>query len=224
MDFRRIRTLHGPNYWANFPVLEAVVDLGELRDQSSEMLPGFNDRLRTWLPSLIEHRCSVGERGGFFQRLERGTYMAHVLEHVTLELQTLAGSQCGFGRARELEEDGVYKVAIQYEEESLARHCLETGRRLVLAAVHDHAFEVETELKQLRELSYDVRLGPSTFAIVRAAKARSIPFRRLNKSSLVQIGHGSKARRICTAETDRTSAIAESIAQDKELTRKLLRA
>ena len=89
MDFRRIRTLHGPNYWANFPVLEAVVDLGELRDRSSEMLPGFNDRLRTWLPSLIEHRCSVGERGGFFQRLERGTYMAHVLEHVTLELSLI---------------------------------------------------------------------------------------------------------------------------------------
>lgn len=224
MDFRRIWTLHGPNYWANFPVLEAVVDLGELRDRSSELIPGFNDRLRGWMPTLIEHRCSVGERGGFFQRLERGTYMAHVLEHVTLELQTLAGSQCGFGRARELEEDGVYKVAIQFEEEGLARHCLETGRRLVLAAVHDHTFDVDTEIKQLRELSYDLRLGPSTFAIVRAAKARSIPFRRLNKSSLVQLGHGAKARRICTAETDRTSAIAESIAQDKELTRTLLRA
>ncbi|HND56679.1 MAG TPA: hypothetical protein PLV92_29875, partial [Pirellulaceae bacterium] len=124
MEFRRIWTLGGPNYWANFPVLEAEVDLGPWKDRSSEEIPGFNDRLKTWLPTLIEHRCSVGERGGFFQRLDRGTYLAHILEHVALELQTLAGSNCGFGRARELEEDGVYRVAIQFEEESLGRDCL----------------------------------------------------------------------------------------------------
>jgi cyanophycin synthetase len=223
MDFRRIWTLNGPNYWANFPVLEVLVDLGDLRDRSSELIPGFNDRLRSWLPTLVEHRCSVGERGGFFQRLERGTYMAHILEHVTLELQALAGSSCGYGRARELEEDGVYRVAIQFEEEPLARACLETGRQLILAAVHDAPFDVAAEIVRLKEMAYDVRLGPSTFAIVKAAKARGIPFRRLNRHSLVQLGIGAKARRICTAETDRTSAIAEAVAQDKELTRLLLK-
>lgn len=224
MEFRRVWALRGPNYWANFPVLEAELDLGTYKDRSSEEIPGFNDRLKSWLPTLIEHRCSVGERGGFFQRLDRGTYLAHILEHVALELQTLAGSNCGFGRARELDEDGVYRVALQYEEEALGRACLETGRRLCLAAVHNEPFDVTAELANLRELSYDVRLGPSTGAIVRAAKARGIPTRRLNRESLVQLGYGARARRICTAESDRTAAIAETIAQDKELTRELLRA
>lgn len=224
MEFRRVWALRGPNYWANFPVLEAEVNLGENKDRSSDELPGFNERLKAWLPSLIEHRCSVGERGGFFQRLERGTYLAHILEHVSLELQTLAGSNCGFGRARELEEEGVYRVALQYEEEALGRACLETGRRLCLAAVHDSTFDIAHELNELKELAYDVRLGPSTGAIVRAAKARGIPIRRLNRESLVQLGYGARARRICTAESDRTAAIAETIAQDKELTRELLRA
>ncbi|MFO0904688.1 MAG: cyanophycin synthetase [Pirellulales bacterium] len=224
MLFRRVWALRGPNYWANYPVLEAEVDLGEFKDRSSEELPGFNERLKSWLPSLIEHRCSVGERGGFFQRLERGTYLAHILEHVTLELQTLAGSNCGFGRARELDEDGVYRVAIQYEEEALGRACLDAGRKLCMAAVHNQPFDVDATLAELRELSYDVRLGPSTGAIVRAAKTRGIPVRRLNRESLVQLGFGARARRICTAESDRTAAIAETIAQDKELTRELLRA
>ncbi|MFO0886550.1 MAG: hypothetical protein U0894_20615, partial [Pirellulales bacterium] len=92
MEFRKVNALRGPNYWANFPCLEAWVDLGEWKDISSEMIPGFNDRIMGLLPTMIEHRCSVGERGGFFQRLHRGTYMAHILEHVTLELQTLAGT------------------------------------------------------------------------------------------------------------------------------------
>ena len=224
MEFRRVRTLRGPNYWANFPVIEVEVDLGEFKDRSSEEIPGFNDRLKSWLPSLVEHRCSVGERGGFFQRLERGTYLAHILEHVSLEIQTLVGSNCGYGRARELDEEGVYRVAIQYEEPELCMACIETARNLCMAAVHDRPFDVAAELAKLRELSYDVRLGPSTGAIVRAAKARNIPMRRLGKESLVQLGHGKKARRICTAETDQTAAIAETIAQDKELTRELLRA
>ncbi|MFM9066911.1 MAG: cyanophycin synthetase family protein, partial [Planctomycetota bacterium] len=224
MEFRRIWTLRGPNYWANFPVLEAEVDLGDWKDRSSDEIPGFNSRLKTWLPSLIEHRCSVGERGGFFQRLERGTYLAHILEHVALELQALAGSDCGYGRARELEQEGVYHVALQFEEEDLGRACLEAGRELCLAAALDQPFDVAATIARLKELSYDVRLGPSTRAIVRAAKARGIPHRRLNRDSLVQLGHGARARRICTAESDQTSAIAETVAQDKELTRSLLRA
>lgn len=224
MEFRRVWTLGGPNYWANFAVIEAEVDLGEWKDRSSEEIPGFNERLKSWLPSLVEHRCSVGERGGFFQRLDRGTYLAHILEHVTLELQTLAGSNCGFGRARELEQDGVYRVAIQFEEEALARECLDAGRALCMAAVLDQPFDVAATVERLKEISYDVRLGPSTMGIVRAAKSRGIPSLRMNQESLVQLGYASQARRICTAETDRTSAIAETVAQDKELTRKLLRA
>src|SRR3974390_2386663 len=136
MELRKVRALRGPNIWAGFPVLEACVDLGPLKEAPSDELPGFNERLMAWLPSLIEHRCSVGTRGGFFERLRRGTYQAHILEHVTLELQSLAGTEVGFGRARETSEEGVYRVAIEYDNEELARACLTAGHELCLAAVH----------------------------------------------------------------------------------------
>ncbi len=223
MQILKVNKLRGPNIWANYPVLEAWVDLEELKDTSSEMIPGFNDRLKGWLPSMIEHRCSVGERGGFFVRLDRGTYMAHILEHVTLELQTLAGTPVGFGRARETNKEGVYKVAIAYKEEKLGLICIDKAFELIMAAVHDRPFDIEAEVAKLRDFAHDVCLGPSTRAIVDAAKARSIPWRRLNEGSLVQLGYGIHQRRICTAEADSTSAIAESIAQDKDLTRMLLR-
>jgi cyanophycin synthetase len=224
VEFRKVLALRGPNIWANFPVLEAWVDLGELNDASSELIPGFNDRLKSWLPTMIEHRCSVGERGGFFQRLERGTYPAHILEHITLELQTLAGTPVGYGKARATSEEGVYKVAIRYHEEELGRAALATARELFLAAVYDRPFDVAAEVEKLRDLKHQVCLGPSTNSIVQAAKARGIPSRRLNSGSLVQLGYGARQRRILAAETDRTGAIAEAIAQDKELTRALLRA
>src|SRR3569832_1981655 len=135
MDIRKVLALRGPNIWASFPVLEALVDLCECKDSPSDTLPGFNDRLMAWLPSMIEHRCSVGERGGFFQRLRRGTWLGHILEHVTLELQTLAGSPVGFGKARETAEEGVYKVVVRYKQEEVGRAALEVARRLILAAV-----------------------------------------------------------------------------------------
>lgn len=223
MQIQKILALRGPNIWSRHPVLEAWVDLGPLKDSSSKDFPGFNDRLMAWLPSMIEHRCSVGERGGFFQRLRWGTYLAHTLEHTTLELETLAGTPVGYGRARETSTEGVYKVAIRYQEETLGRACLETARELLLAAVFDLPFDVNDELKRLRELADRVCLGPSTAAIVDAARLRNIPTRRLNAGSLVQLGQGIKQRRIWTAETDYTSAIAESIAQDKQLTKTMLK-
>ncbi|MGE0605740.1 MAG: cyanophycin synthetase [Pirellulales bacterium] len=224
MEFRKVLALRGPNVWARFPVLEAWVDLGPLKDSPSDELPGFNERLMAWLPTMVEHRCSVGERGGFFERLRRGTYQAHILEHVTLELQTLAGSAMGYGRARENSEDGYYRVAIRYEEESFARDCLETARRLLDAAVYDKPFDVRGEIDRLCKVG-DVRLlGPSSRAILAAAEARDIPATRLTTGILVQLGQGCKQRRIKAAETDRTGSIAESIAKDKELTKRLLRA
>ena len=221
MEFRKVLALRGPNIWANAPVIEAWVDLGNL-DRPSSDFPGFCDRLMNWLPSMIEHRCSIGERGGFFQRLRDGTYPGHILEHVTLELQSLAGVDMGFGRARETSEAGVYRVVFKYKEESLARACLATARELVLAAIHDRPFDVRAEIQRLRDLGHQACLGPSTSAIVEAAMARGIPTRRLNTCSLVQLGYGARQRRIQASETDRTGAIAEQIAQDKELTRMLL--
>jgi cyanophycin synthetase len=224
MEFRKVLALRGPNLWASFPVLEAWVDLGVLKDAPSNELPGFAERLMAWLPSMIEHRCGLGYRGGFFERLRDGTYAGHILEHVCLELQSLSGAEISFGKARETTEEGVYKVIIEYLEEDHGRATLESGRQLLLAAIYDQPFDVAAEVKKLRSLYQNVRLGPSTGAIVRAAVDRDIPFRRLNEGSLIQFGQGSKQRRILASETDRTGAIGESIAQDKEMTRRLLRA
>jgi cyanophycin synthetase len=224
MEFRKVLALRGPNVWANSPVLEVWVDLGPWKDSPSNTLPGFNDRLMGWLPTMIEHHCGIGERGGFFQRLRTGTYLGHILEHVTLELQSLAGVEVGYGRARETSEEGVYRVVFKYKDESLARACVATSRELILAAIEDRPFDVKGEIERLRDMAHDVMLGPSTNAIVEAARSRGIPTRRLNNMSLVQLGYGAKQRRIQAAETSRTGAIAEEIAQDKDLTRTLLRA
>jgi cyanophycin synthetase len=223
MEFRKVLALRGPNIWTNSPVLEAWVDLKEL-DRPSTDFPGFNDRLMSWLPSMIEHRCSIGERGGFFQRLRDGTYPGHIMEHVCLELQSLVGREVGFGRARETSEAGVYRVVVAYHEERLARECLNAARELVLAAIHDRPYDLKSELDRLRDFAQDACLGPSTGAIVDAAIARGIPAWRMNTESMVQLGYGVKQKRIQAAETNRTGAIAEEIAQDKELTRTLLKA
>jgi len=222
MEITSLKVLRGPNQWASFPVLEAWVDLGHLEDYPSNTLPGFNDRLMRWLPTMVEHRCTIGERGGFFERLRTGTWLGHILEHVTLELQSLAGTTVGFGRARETKTRGVYKVAIEYKEEKFAIACLHAAHRLIKAAIAGEAFDVPGEIKRLRKVLLEEQLGPSTRSIVEAAAARGIPARRLNDGSLVRLGLGAKQRRIVAAETDRTGAVAESIAQDKELTRTLL--
>src|SRR5262249_30944979 len=163
--------------------LEAWVDLKELKDSPSNILPGFNDRLMAWLPTMIEHRCSIGERGGFFQRLRDGTWPGHILEHVTIELQTLAGTPVGFGKARETSEEGVYKVVVRYRDEHLGRACLLAGRELVMAAIYDTPYDVAAEIARLQNLADRVCLGPSTAAIVKAAEARDIPPPPLNSRS-----------------------------------------
>jgi cyanophycin synthetase len=204
--------------------LEVIVDLGDLKDSPSNMIPGFNQRIKEWLPSLIEHRCGVGIRGGFFQRLDEGTYLGHVLEHVTLELQSLAGTDVGYGKARETDEEGVYKVAIEYEDERLALECLNRAWRICVSAVKGEDFDGEGEIRRLRDYAEEVCIGPSTKSIVDAARKRGIPVRRLNDRNLVQLGYGIRQRRIMAAETDKTGAIGEEIAQDKKLTKMTLAA
>jgi cyanophycin synthetase len=224
MQIRKIFDLNGPNIWSNKPAIEAWVDLGHFEELPTNKLAGFTERLMGYLPTLIEHRCSIGERGGFLQRLETGTWLGHVLEHVTLELQSLAYSPMGFGRARETLEYGVYKVVVRCENPRFAEKCMRSARELILSIVDGKPFDLETQLKELRVQGGHLCLGPGTQAIVDAARARGIPFLRLTDGNLVQLGYGKAQRRIWTAETDATSAVAESIAQDKELTRRLLAA
>ena len=223
IEFVRVTHLRGPNIWTYRPVIEAWVDIGELEDYPSNTLPGLYERLVAWLPGMIEHRCGVGERGGFFARLREGTWAAHILEHVVLELQNLAGMRTGFGQTRSTSQRGVYKMAFRTREEQVGRACLETGRAVLMAAINDTAFDLEAALAPLRDMVDARCLGPSTANIVDAATERRIPSLRLNDGNLVQLGHGAAQRRIWTAETDRTSAIAEGIASDKDLTKFLLK-
>ena len=218
----RINYLRGPNIWTYRPVLEVWLDLGEFENYPSNLLPGFNDRLTAWLPALIEHHCGVGERGGFLQRLTEGTWAGHVLEHIVIELLNLAGMPTGFGQTRSTSVTGVYRMVFRARDEQVARVALAQGHKLIMAAIRDEAFSVDTAVAAVRQQVEDGYLGPSTACIVDAATDRRIPHIRLNDGNLVQLGYGASQRRIWTAESDMTSAIAEGIAGDKDLTKSLL--
>jgi len=222
IEFLRVNHLRGPNIWTYRPVIEAWLDIGALEDFPSNKLPGLYERLTAWLPGLIEHRCGVGERGGFLERLKEGTWSGHILEHVALELQNLAGMRTGFGKTRSTGKIGVYKMAFRTRQPEVGMAALHAGRDLLMAAIDDTPFDLKATVATLRDLVDARCLGPSTAHIVEAATERRIPHLRLTDGNLVQLGHGAAQRRIWTAETDRTSAIAESIASDKDLTKTLL--
>lgn len=214
MQVSRIRALRGPNLWSRHTAIEAIVTCSPADSGLSAQHP-VEQQLRRIFPE-------VGPFDG--QRPGESATLAHALEKVTLGLQAQAGCPVSFSRTTPTEEPGVFQVVIQYTEEAVGRLALELAEQLCQAAIQGAGFDLEGAIAQLHELDEDVRLGPSTGAIVDAAVARGIPIRRLTDGSLVQFGWGSQQRRIQAAETDTTSAIAESIAQDKDLTKSLLHA
>ncbi len=216
------RFLRGPNFWTYRSAVEAWLDIGELEKFPSNTIPGFVDRLIEHLPSLHQHHCSVGEVGGFVWRLRDGTWAGHIIEHVAIELQTLAGMQVSFGKARETSTSGVYKVVFRARQEDIGMASLLDARNLVMAAINNTPFDAKATVKKLKDMVDRLCLGPSTACIVDAATERRIPSIRLTTGNLVQLGYGSRQRRIWTAETDKTSAIAEHISSDKDLTKRLL--
>ena len=219
----RITYLRGPNSWTYRPALEVWLDLGELEEYPSHVLPGFNDRLMALLPALAEHHCGVGERGGFLQRLIGGTWMGHVLEHVVIELLNLAGMPTGFGQTRSTSKLGVYRMVFRARDEHVARTALAQGHALLMATINRQCFDVQAAVALVRTQVDDSYLGPSTASIVAAASDLRIPHIRLNEGNLVQLGYGARQRRIWTAETELTSAISAGIASDKDLTKRLLK-
>ncbi|AEB83153.1 cyanophycin synthetase [Alicycliphilus denitrificans] len=214
MQITRIRALRGPNLWTRSTAMEAVVHC-EPHEGDYRTLPGFEDRLRARFPKI-----GALHPHGADQRLS----LAHVLEVAALSLQAQAGCPVTFSRTHETVEPGTSQVVVEYTEEAVGRQAMEQAEALVRAALDDTPFDAAAVVARLRELDEDERIGPSTGAIVDAAVARGIPFRRLTSGSLVQLGWGSQARRIQAAELDVTSAVAESIAQDKDLTKRLLHA
>lgn len=220
----RHRFLGGPNAWTYRSAMEVWLDLGVLEQQPSNAIPGFTDRLLALLPGLNAHHCGVGEEGGFVERLRGGTWMGHVLEHCVIELLNLAGMPTGFGQTRSTSQPGVYRMVFRARNQATGDAALQHGLALLHAALNQEPFDVAQASAELHAVVEATWLGPSTAAIVAAATARGIPHLRLNDGNLVQLGHGANQRRIWTAETELTGAIAEGIAGDKDLTKTLLRA
>ena len=218
----RLRALRGPNYWRLAPVLACEVRLGVLAGVTSAEMPGFGERLLAAMPTLHEHPCSVGRRGGFVERLGRGTHLPHILEHVALEFQALAGTDVHFGRVVLSGEAGVWWVIVEYGEEEVGLESVREAAELVRACIGGTPHDTEAVAARLVRLHERVRLGPSTSAIVEEARRRGIPARRLNSRSLVQLGLGRNLRRIQATVTGLTSLIGAEIAQNKEDTRRVL--
>src|SRR5256714_4843454 len=194
LEVSRIRALRGPNYWRLAPVIACDVRLGELEELTSIDVPGFCDRLVEALPSLREHPCSRGTTGGFVDRLREGTHWPHILEHVALELQTLAGCDVGFGRVVPSGDEGVWWVIVAYDEEEVGLESVREGAALIRACMTGDPYDVKALTERLQELYETVRPGPPTAAIVGEARPPAIPVRRLNSGPLVQLGPGAHLR------------------------------
>ncbi|CAN5671044.1 cyanophycin synthetase [soil metagenome] len=224
MRISEIKVLRGPNYWSvnRIKLIQMKLDLEEMEQKPSNEIPGFKDRLEKMFPGMYEHRCSVGTPGGFFERVMEGTWMGHVIEHVALEMQTLAGMDTGFGRTRGTGKEGEYYVVFSYVEEDAGVYAAKAATNVVQAIADDTPYDLEKDIMRMREIREDTRLGPSTGCIVDEAAKRNIPFIRLNKYSLVQLGYGIHQKRIRATIASTTSNIAVDIACDKEETKNLL--
>ncbi|MGB2704946.1 MAG: cyanophycin synthetase, partial [Chitinophagaceae bacterium] len=228
MQILEIKVLKGPNYWSvrRTKLIQMKLDLEEKENMPTNKITGFRERLEKLLPSLYEHRCSVGKPGGFFERVDEGTWMGHVIEHIALEIQTLAGMDTGFGRTRtpDGEKEGVYYVVFSYMEEDAGLYAAKAAVRIAHSLIEGTEYDLANDIQQMREIREDTRLGPSTGCIVDEAAKRGIPYIRLNKASLVQLGYGVNQKRIRATIASTTSNIAVDIACDKEETKMLLEA
>ena len=224
----------GPNIYALFPVIRLTVDLGELEQWPSVRLgPAFTDALLECLPGLRDHGCSYGEPGGFVRRLteDEGTWLGHVLEHIAIELQNIAGAKVTFGKTRDAGKPGQYDVVYQYEQSEVGVQAGKLGLQLLHALVPEAlrppdalpaGWSFDAARDEFIRYSHRRAFGPSTAALVRAAEARDIPWLRLNNQSLVQFGHGRFQRRIQATVTSETRHIAVEISSDKEETNRIL--
>ncbi len=226
MKILDIKAMNGPNYWSanRHKLIVMLLDLEDMEQRPTDKIPGFEQRLEALMPTLFEHRCSEGVPGGFFMRVKEGTWMGHVIEHIALELQTLAGMDTGFGRTRAATEPGTYYVVFSYQEAKAGIYTAKAAVKIAQALADGEPYDLEKDIQDLREIREDERLGPSTGSIVEEAIRRKIPYIRLNRHSLVQLGYGVNQCRVQATIASTTSSIAVEIACDKEETKNLLEA
>src|SRR5690554_224064 len=192
MKILKIQALRGPNIWSvrRKKLIQMRLDLEEMEERPTNKIDGFRERLEALIPSLIEHRCSEGVRGGFFMRVDEGTWMGHVIEHIALEIQTLAGMDTGFGRTRVTKEPGVYNVVFSYIEENVGLFAAESSVRIAQALIDGVDYDLEADIQRMKEIRERVRLGPSTGSIVEEAVAIDITWMSVGTNSLVQLAYG----------------------------------
>jgi len=224
MKIREIKAMMGPNLWSirRHKLIVMLLDLEDMENKPTDKIPGFRQRLEKVFPGMQSHRCSYDHEGGFFKRIEEGTWMGHVIEHIALEIQTSAGMDCGFGRTRSNGEHGVYNVVFDYMEAEAGKYAAEASVRIAQQIADGKEPDLSDDIQTLREIRERERLGPSTGSLVDEAAKRGIPYIRLNRHSLVQLGYGVNQKRVQATVASTTGNIAVEIACDKEETKELL--
>ncbi len=219
IEIKELRALRGPNRHSRHPAIFMVLDIKEFENLPSDKIEGFSDRLVKLIPTLQEHGCSIGKPGGFIQRLKNGTWAGHIVEHIAIELQCLAGMEVGYGKTLDTSKEGVYIVVFRYRVESAGLKAAKEAVSLFEAVAREKTFNVRKVVFDLKVLREDDMLGPTTWSIVKEAKSRGIPFIRLNENSYIQLGYGASQKRIQASLTGQTSSIAVEVADEKSRTK-----
>jgi cyanophycin synthetase len=217
--------MRGPNYWSNYRqhIIVMRLDIGKYEELPTNKISGFSERIEKMFPSMIKHRCSEGHDGGFFERIKEGTWIGHVIEHIALEIQTLAGMECGYGRTRSTGEKGIYHVLFSYEIEKAGVYAAEAAIQIAEAIANNIDYDLEADIRALKRIHSREAFGPSTQSIIDEAKKRNIPFRRLNSGSMIMFGQGVHQKKIRASMTCGTASIGVDLAGDKDETKKLLK-
>ncbi|MCW3070612.1 MAG: cyanophycin synthetase [Bacteroidetes bacterium] len=225
MNILDLNIMRGPNYWSNYRqhIIIMKLDIGKYEELPTNKIEGFSERIEKMFPSMFSHRCSEGHEGGFFERIQEGTWMGHVVEHIALEIQTLAGMECGYGRTRSAGATGIYHVIFSYEIENAGLYAAEAAIRIVESLISNTPYDLEEDISQLKRIHRREAFGPSTQSIVNEAKKRNIPYKRLNKGSMIMFGQGIHQKKIRASMTCQTASIGVDLAGDKDETKKLLK-
>jgi len=224
MEIVSIKVMRGPNYWSTYrkQLIVMKLDLQEAEETPTNKIDGFAERIEELMPSLYEHRCSEKEPGGLFERIKKGTWLGHVIEHIALELQSLAGMPCGFGRTRSVEGKGVYNVVFSYQVESAGIYAAKAAVRIGEALLKNQPYNLEEDVRTLTDINKNEGVGPSTQSILNAAKKRGIPYKRLDDNSLIMLGQGINQKLLLATTACTTSPVGVDIASDKQATKQML--
>ncbi len=215
IEIKELRALRGPNRHTRHTSIFMVLDIKDYENRPSDKIEGFSDRLLTLIPTFQAHGCSIGKPGGFIQRLQTGTWAGHIIEHIAIELQCLAGMEVGYGKTLDTSQKGIYIVVFRYLVESAGLKAATEAIALFEAVAQGKNFNVNQVVSDLKVLREEDMLGPTTWSIVKEAKSRDIPFIRLNDDSHIQLGYGAHQKQIQASITCHTSAIAVETADEK---------